>query len=57
MRTLAILVATLTAGCASQPATETLSADALAKLANQSKLTFSSTDVEQKTTVRVAQPF
>jgi len=54
---LVILAATLTAGCAMQPSTEMSAADVLAKLSKQSQVTFSATDVEQKGTLRVAQPF
>jgi len=57
MRILALLVATLTAGCAAQPSTEMSATDVIAKLSKQSQVTFSSTDVEQKGTLRVAQPF
>jgi hypothetical protein len=52
-----LLVASLAAGCAMQPLTATSAVDALAKLKNESNVTFSSTDFETKTTLRVAQPF
>jgi hypothetical protein len=57
MRILALLAATLTAGCATQPSTEMAASDVLSKLTKQSQVTFSSTDIEQKGTLRVAQPF
>jgi len=57
MRFLIILAATLTAGCATQPSTEMAASDVLSKLTKQSQVTFSSTDIEQKGTLRVAQPF
>ncbi len=57
MRFLVILTATLTAGCATQPSTEMSASDVLSKLTKQSQVTFSSTDIEQKGTLRVAQPF
>jgi outer membrane lipopolysaccharide assembly protein LptE/RlpB len=57
MRVLAILLATFLTGCATQLPTEMSASDALAKLAKQSNVAFSSTDVEQKGTLRIVQPF
>ncbi|HLJ00943.1 MAG TPA: hypothetical protein VKT76_14605 [Bradyrhizobium sp.] len=57
MRFLAVLLATFVTGCAAQSPNEMSASDMLAKLTKQSKVTFSATDVEQKGTLRVAQPF